>query len=439
MKKVLIITYYWPPSGGAGVQRWLKMSKFFHQFGIEPIIITVDEKKASYPVIDNSLTAQIPENIRVYRTNTFEPLNIYKNLKKNKEIPQPGFANEVNPTFIQKVVRFIRGNFFIPDARVGWNKYAYKQCVDIINTENISAIITNSTPHSTHLVGLKLKNKFNLPWIADFRDPWTDILYYKMMYHTKIASYIDKRFERKVIETADYITGVSSSLLELLSDKLKIRNNEKFILVPNGFNPEDFSSESNPPKDVFTIAYTGTLSSDYKLETFVQSLKQILKTNPTISIKVNMLGKIDDGVRQIFKNENIEHILEIRDFAPQKEAIQLLKDGTCILLVIYPTLRNEGLLGTKLFEYLASQKPIICIGPVNGDASKIINECNAGKTIDYNDKLGITTYIQMLIDKWKINANLDLSDDNYLKYSRVYQAKEFSQLINKLNPDKTLS
>jgi len=175
MKKVLIITYYWPPSGGAGVQRMLKFVKYLHQLGVQITVITVDPRKASYQLTDDSFLKDIPDDINVIKTNTFEPFNLYKSLGSKKEIPHSGFANETNPGFFQKASRFVRGNFFIPDARRGWNKYAYREAIKVIKNNKIDAIITSSPPHSTQLVGLKLKNKYNIPWVADLRDPWTDI------------------------------------------------------------------------------------------------------------------------------------------------------------------------------------------------------------------------------------------------------------------------
>ena len=186
MKKVLVITYYWPPSGGAGVQRWVKFIKYFKDQNINPFIISVDPDFASYPLIDNSLKNDIPDNTNVYLTKTNEPYSLYKKINNN-QTPYAGFANEGRPNFFQKIARFIRGNFFIPDSRKGWNNFAYKKAVEILEKENIDTVITTSPPHSTQLIGLKLKETQNIKWIADLRDPWTDIYYYKSMLHTKWA------------------------------------------------------------------------------------------------------------------------------------------------------------------------------------------------------------------------------------------------------------
>ena len=205
MKKILIITYYWPPSGGPGVQRWLKFSKYLPEFGYDPIIITVDPEKAEYPIKDHTLEQDVRVGQIVYRTDCSGIYEYYKKLTKAQSAPYSGFVNEGTPSLKQKIARFIRGNFFLPDARRGWNKHAYHQAIQIIQAEKIDAVITTGPPMSTHLVGQKLKKHFHLHWIADFRDPWTDIYYYNKMYPTPVAKAIDRKYERNVLLDADQV------------------------------------------------------------------------------------------------------------------------------------------------------------------------------------------------------------------------------------------
>jgi hypothetical protein len=216
--KILYITYYWPPAGGPGVQRAVKFAKFLPQFGITPVILTVDEKLGSYPLKDQSLLKDISPDLRISKTSTFEPLSLYSRLLK-KEVPYSGFANESNPSITQKISRFIRGNLFIPDARRGWNKYAIQEASRLIKEEGIQTILTSSPPHSTQLIGLHLKELFGIPWIADLRDPWTDIYYYSLMLHTPFAKYLDKRYERKVLEKADAILVTNHDTKNLFAGK----------------------------------------------------------------------------------------------------------------------------------------------------------------------------------------------------------------------------
>ena len=174
MKKTLIITYYWPPGGGAGVQRWLKMARHLPDFEIEPFILTVDPGYATYPATDNTLENDIPRGLKVFKTKATDYFRILS--KDKKAISSAGFAKEGKNSFREKVARFIRGNIFIPDPRRGWNRFAFGKAVEVIDNNGINTVITTSPPHSTQLIGLKLKKRFpEIKWIADLRDPWTDI------------------------------------------------------------------------------------------------------------------------------------------------------------------------------------------------------------------------------------------------------------------------
>ena len=198
MNKVLIVTYYWPPSGGAGVQRWLKFAKYLPEFGWEPIILTVDPQFAAYPVTDYSLNEDVPAGLRIYSTPATDYFSIYR--KDKSKIPTAGFANSMDDTLKGKFLRFIRGNFFLPDPRKGWNRYAFKKASDLIDSEGIKHVITTSPPHSTQLIGLKIKKKYpEIKWIADLRDPWTDIYYYKQFYPTLLSKRIDAGYEKRFL------------------------------------------------------------------------------------------------------------------------------------------------------------------------------------------------------------------------------------------------
>ncbi|HEY1040103.1 MAG TPA: glycosyltransferase, partial [Bacteroidia bacterium] len=238
MKKVLIITYYWPPSGGPGVQRWLKFTKYLQQFNIQPHIVTVDADKASYPVLDQTLQKQIPGGVKVNRTNSFEPLKLFSSLFKKEKVPYAGIPDRDKMSAVGKLSLYIRANFFIPDARIGWNKYAFKKCCEIIEKEKIDFIITTSPPHSTQLIGLRLKQTYKLTWLADLRDPWTDIYYYKKFHHSESAKAKDKFLEKEVLKNADIVTVTSEQTRSLFASKMDATS-EKIKVVTNGYDEED--------------------------------------------------------------------------------------------------------------------------------------------------------------------------------------------------------
>ena len=419
MKKVLVITYYWPPSGGAGVQRWVKFIKYFKDQNIDPYIISVDPDFASYPVIDKSLINDIPENTNVYLTKTNEPYSIYKKINNN-QTPYAGFANEGRPNFLQKIARFIRGNFFIPDSRKGWNDFAYKKAVKVLEKENIDTVITTSPPHSTQLIGLKLKETLNIKWIADLRDPWTDIYYYKSMLHTKWAKRKDLNYEKGVIEKSDKIVVVSDSIKQLLINKSNLIQESKIHVIPNGFDEEDFSVSSTNKNNKFLLSYVGTITKDYPLDSIKKSI-----TN--LNINLEFTGKADHPTKHL-----LNEIAGFNNHVKHKESINLLLASDMLLLVIPKIANNKGILTGKLFEYLGARKPILCIGPTDGDAAKIIQECKAGKTFDYSDENGIYEFIETCMSNEFIFEN-----KNYLNYSRRNLTKTLSKILNdKVNNEK---
>lgn len=397
LKKVLIISYYWPPSGGAGVQRIFKFAKYLPQFGYDPYIITVDDKQASYPIRDYSLLQDIPKGMKIFHTSSFEPLNILTKLTGNKA-PYGGFANKSKEKFSQKVLRFIRGNFFIPDARKGWIKYAYARAAELIEKEKIQTILISSPPHSSQLVGLKLKRKFpDLKWVADLRDPWTDIFYYKDMLHTAMASAKDAAFEKRVVEIADELVVVSRPILENYLSKSGNIQSSKIHVIPNGFDEDDFPEMEPVVNDQFTITYVGTIADIYNPVIFFECLKKAIANAAAKKIKLRFVGgRTDNIVNQISIN-GLGEITEFKPHVKHEEAIQYMRTSDALLLVIPDVPDSQGILTGKLFEYLAAEKPIICIGPPDGDAARIIDACKAGETFSRDEQERLTVYLTNLI------------------------------------------
>ncbi|MEP7146454.1 MAG: glycosyltransferase family 4 protein [bacterium] len=431
MKKILIITYYWPPSGGAGVQRILKAVKYFPEFGILPFIVTVNEDKASYPVFDKTLIKDIPVQAKVYRTETFEPFDAYSKLLGKKSIPT-GFSNESTPGLFQKLSRFIRGNFFIPDARRGWSKFAYEESVKIIEREKIDTVLVTSPPHSAQLAGLKLKKKFNITWIADLRDPWTDIYFYDEFRHLPFAKKLDKKYERVVLENADKIITVGKNLKDQFSEKSVKIKKEKIFVIPNGFDENDFitgNKMTDPSQEEFIITYTGTLAESYNPLVFFTELKKLVEKFPGKNIKLRFVGNPALTVIKKARDLSLSKNIELIPTVSHDKSIGYLLKSTILLLVIPDTKNDKGILTGKLFEYLAARKPIICIGPANGDAAFVINECESGKTFERNMGSELNIYLEEMLRRWSTEKNLDIKNEHYLKYSRYSQAKEISKII----------
>jgi glycosyltransferase involved in cell wall biosynthesis len=430
MKNILIVSYYWPPSGGAGVQRWVKLSKYFSRQGVNVFVVTVDPAKASYALMDKTLEKEVDASVKVFHTSTLEPYGIYKTITGKKEIPFGGFTNEekAKPKLSQRISRFIRGNLFLPDARVGWNRYAYKMCCEIIEREKIDAIITTSPPHSTQLTGLKLKKKYQLPWIADLRDPWTDIYYYDKLYLTNFSKKRDAKMERSVLENADGVLVVSEDIRRNLLMKSSGLKTGAFHVVPNGFDKDDFVSvQSENSENDFVISYTGTLTNDYRLNGFLDAIKKLSTSH---SIRLHITGSMPLPVKESIEAA-IPGRVRFRQHVSHHEAIAQMKAADMLLLVIPDTKGNKGILTGKLFEYLASMRPVICIGPVDGDAAKIISDCNSGNTFDYSDAAKMETFIAKQYAIWKETGNSIAGNTEYVnRFSREEQARQLLEILS---------
>ena len=432
MKKILIITYYWPPSGGPGVQRCVKIAKYLPAYGYEPIIVTVDPEKASYPLIDSSLVNDLSGDLNVYKTNTSEPFKIYSRIIPGAKLPTPGFANENRKGVFNKLAKLIRGNLFIPDARKGWNKYALQQCRKIIQKEKISLILTSSPPHSTQLMAMQLSKESGIPWIADLRDPWTDIYYNRHLYRLSFAIRKDSRLEKRVLENADAITTVSEALKELFSSKSNKIDVGKIFVIPNGFDASDFHDHIKYTDNYFSITYTGTMSDDYPIGAFIKAMESLLENNENCNIRINIVGQITDNVLNQLRQSKIAHLMNIHGYMSHTESISMMQKTTVLLLIIPNAPNNEGIVTGKLFEYLAARRPILCFGPPNGDASKIIAKCNSGIAFGYNHADQAAAWLSNLLIQWKHGSELRVGNSYVSDYSRQKQTQYLAQIISEL-------
>jgi glycosyltransferase involved in cell wall biosynthesis len=418
MKKVLVITYYWPPSGGAGVQRWLKFVKYLPQFDVEPIVLTINPRFAAYPVLDETLCLEVPSNTRVFTTQATDYFKWYRKFTGNKELPTGGIGPSHNRSFKHKLMAFVRGNLMLPDPRKGWNSFAYNKAVKLIQEFNIDTVITTSPPHSTQLIGLQLKKQLNIRWIADLRDPWTDIYYYKQFYHTPLAKWIDKNYERKVVEHADEIITVSADLARIYTSKTTKDISEKLHVIPNGYDESDFETSQHQTDVEPNITYTGTLADEYPLHGFIAAL-QALGTE----IKLRFVGKISAQQQEFLaqslcKTEYIAHV-------PHSQSIKFLQQANILLLVIPQVENNKGIITGKFFEYLASGKPILAIGPTDGDLAELIKETRCGEIFDYSDAGGINRFIE----GHKNAPNTTIINERGLRYSRKNLSMKLAEII----------
>ena len=376
-KRVLIITYYWPPSGGAGVQRWLKFSKYLPDFDWEPVILTVEPEKASYAQWDKTLEEDVSDGLKVYHTTSFEPYAVYQMLSSKKEIPYGGFSNEGKPSRFQKISRFIRGNFFLPDPRRGWNIFAVKAAKRIIVEQQIDIVITTGPPHSTHLVGRKLKNDLGIRWCADFRDPWTDIYYYENLYHTQWAKQLDRKMEQSVLSGADAVITVSHHIRELFRSKVAKADVDKFHVISNGYDHVDFDGIERQASDRFTITYTGTVAPIYRTEIFAKAVAHF-KQQVKEPFRILFVGKVDQHILSVFQEHGLEEELDLINYVPHNESVSYMVNASVLLLLIPDVVNNKGIVTGKFFEYLAAGNPILGLGPEDGEVAELLRETGAG-------------------------------------------------------------
>ncbi len=434
MKKILIITYYWPPAAGPGVQRLLKTAKFLPEFGWKPYVITV--KDGTYSSTDDSLVNDIPKEAEVYKTKTKEPFKIYEKLTGNKgsskSVGMINLNKSKNP--IKRLSLYIRANCFIPDPRKGWKKYAVQKASELIERENIKFLITTSPPHSTHLIGLELQKKHNIKWIADFRDPWTNLYFNKMLPRSKRTIHKDKKLEDSVVKNADFITTVSHGLKKEFEDR-----NKHIDIIYNGFDEKDIPKDKNKEKkEHFYLSYTGNFKPNQNVEDLWEAISSIKKENKDFKEKfrLKITGNTDSGILADIKKYQLEENLIIQGYVKHHEATRIMSDSDLLLFVIPNAENNKLIITGKLFEYLATANPMLSIGPTDGNAAQIIEEANRDKMINYSDISAIKERLLHYFNYWLQHTEKFQYQNDVLKYSRKNQTAKLVEILNKLNENK---
>ena len=428
MKKVLIITYYWPPAGGPGVQRVLKFAKYLPQFGWQPIILTV--KNGEYPAIDETLGKDISENCIVYKTNSLEPNNFYKKLtgmKKDEKIPV-AVLSEKNPGWKKKIANWIRLNLFIPDAKIGWIPFAVKQGKKIINEHKPDIIFSSSPPPTVHLIAKKLAKWSGLKWVADFRDPWTDIDYYYKNTRLTFATKDDIKKEKLVLEKATEVITVGS----VLSKRLNVKINRSYHILPNGYDQEDFTSlKSQHSECEFTILYVGNTGNERDPYVLFKCLRQLGRENQIdlTKIKILFIGNISENIKK--------HTIEFKElkinclgYMDYRNTLNYILNSNILLLLINNIPDNKGIITSKIFNYLQSGNFILGIGPKDGDASEILKKTNCGKMYNYDEDL--SQIILEQIKNWGNGKKQNVNNEAIKQYTRKKLTEKLVNIFEKL-------
>lgn len=435
MKRVLIISYYWPPAGGPGSQRAVKFAKYLPSFGWQPIIFTV--KEGEYPYQDPSLEKEIDSALKIFRIFAPEPFRIFKKISGiDSRTPIPiGQLTRSSSSIKHKIFNWIRANIFIPDARVGWVFTALCKINQIIKKENVDLVFTTSPPHSLQLIGLYVKKKYHLQWVTDFRDPWTAIQYYQVFRRSKISHAIDSRLEKSVVRFTDHLISVSRTVVEsFISNVPQVKNQNRFSILPNGYEPSDF--DHNPPQksSYFTILHSGNLNATQNPEVLWQSLQEILKGNPSLKnrVQIQLIGGTAPEISQAVQNRQIGEIVEFQPFMPHAEITKKIQQADLLLSVIPNVTDNKGIVLSKNFEYIGSGKPILIIGPPDCDIAKIMENFSNSKVCDYHDVESCKEFILKNIQNWQ-NGLPSLSPVALReKFSRFQLTRELAAIFDGL-------
>lgn len=424
-KKILIITYYWPPAGGPGVQRWLKFVKYLPDFGIQPIVYIPENP--TYPIVDENLVKEVSDKAIVLKQPIFEPYQLASFFSKNKtkKISSGIIPNKKKQSFLDKTFLWIRGNLFIPDARVFWVKPSVAYLEKYIQENNIDTIITSGPPHSLHLIGLELKLKLKLKWFADFRDPWTTIGYHKSLRLSNYAAKKHKKLEHQVLNTADTIIVTSKTT----KTEFEAITNKPIAVITNGYDTENVEKQTLDSK--FSLAHIGSFLSARNPLILWDSLVELLEEIPDFksNLEIKLIGAVSQEVLETITQFGLNAYLNNLGYVSHTDAIAHQRKSQVLLLIEIDSQDTKSIIPGKLFEYMVSNRPIIAIGPNGSDFAEIITETNTGVFFDYSEKVKLKSVILDFYNQF-VMGKLQSNGVGLQKYSRKNLTKELAQLIN---------
>ena len=399
MKRVLIISYYWPPTGGSGVQRWVKFAKYLPSEGWQPVIYTPENPEQL--AVDESLAAEVPEDAEIVKTRIIEPYELYKRVLRrsghSKEAVEVNPVNAQNKSLLQKAAMWIRGNLFRPDPRCLWIGPSVRFLKKYLAEHPVDLIVSTGPPQSMHMIGLRLSRETGLPWIADFRDPWTKIFYFKHLSMTSATEKWHSKMEKKVLDEASAVVAVSP----LVQQEFQEMTDTPVELITNGFDECDFSSEQcteayGGASEEFIITHTGLFAADGNPTVLWDVLAEKCRTDEIFKklLRIKLIGKTDDQILKALTDRGLEDSMINMGYQPHSVAVEQQRQASLLILPLRKEPEYKAVLPGKLFEYLASQRPILGIGQTDGAMAMIVNETRTGTVIDWEDRKGLTQYIE---------------------------------------------
>ena len=436
MKRVLIISYYWPPTGGSGVQRWVKFAKYLPSEGWQPVIYTPEnpEQLATYA----SLEAEIPAEAEIIKTHIIEPYELYKKfLRKSghsKEAVEVNPVNAQNKSFLQKVAMWVRGNLFLPDPRCMWIRPSVSYLKKYLKEHPVDLIVTTGPPQSMHIIGMKLARKTGLPWIADFRDPWTKIFYFKHLSMTRATERWHKKMEKKVLDAASAVVAVSP----LVQQEFQEMTQTPVELITNGFDECDFagaaSTEAAGGKDKdFIITHTGLFAADGNPSVLWETLRDKCIKDPVFKdrLKIKLIGKTDRQITESIEAAGLGENLTDMGYQPHDKAVEEQRRASLLILPLRKEPEYKAVLPGKLYEYLASWRPVLGIGQPDGAMSMILNTTKTGVVFNWEDKASVSRFIDLC---WKnhLEGRLVVDDADISQFTRRNLTRRMAELFERL-------
>ena len=423
-KKLLIITYYWPPAGGPGVQRWLKFVKYLPDFNVQPIVYIPENP--TYPIIGRGLESEVSEKAVILKHKIFEPYGLASFFGKNKtkKISSGIIPNQKKQSFLEKTLLWVRGNIFIPDARFLWVKPSVKYLKKYLQENNIDTVVTSGPPHSLHLIGLQLKQELGVTWLADFRDPWTTIGYHKAL---KLSSYAEKKhkaLEHQVLNTADTIIVTSKTT----KAEFEAITSQPITVITNGYDVEQVTKQ--PLDEKFTVAHIGSFLSERNPRILWKALKELTKENQDFAahFQLKLLGAVSQEVLDTIAEFKLQDFVLNLGYVSHQDAVAHQRKSQVLLLIEIDSEDTKSIIPGKVFEYMVSERPIVAIGPEGSDFAEIITSTNTGVFFTYDEKEKLKELLLKYYQDYKAN-NLKVHAVGLQKYSRKSLTEQLAKLV----------
>lgn len=436
MKRVLIISYYWPPTGGSGVQRWVKFAKYLPSEGWQPVIYTPENPEQL--AIDESLAAEIPAEVEVIKTRIVEPYEIYKKLLRksghSKEAVEVNPVNAQNKSFLQKVAMWVRGNLFRPDPRCMWIGPSVRFLKKYLKEHPVDLIVSTGPPQSMHLIGRRLALETGLPWIADFRDPWTKIFYFKHLSMTPGTERWHKKMEKKVLDDTSVVVAVSP----LVQQEFQAMTSTRVELITNGFDECDFAAEpcheaEGGSDNEFCVTHTGLFAADGNPTVLWEVLAEKCASDNAFrkALKIKLIGKTDDSILTALNEAGLSECVKNIGYLPHSEAVEQQRNASLLILPLRKEPEYKAVLPGKLFEYLASRRPVLGIGQKDGAMAMILNETKTGVVLDWEDREAIACHIDSCWEK-HLAGKLVTDGADISTFTRRSLTRRMAQLFDSL-------